>query len=73
MSLDEKQNRQLLAMEWSAEEKLIIATIQQAESVPRPEAIGRKQRRKKLSHLATALTSLKRGTKVATGHLCRNP
>jgi hypothetical protein len=31
---------------WSTEEELTIAAIQQAESVPRPEAIRRMQRRK---------------------------
>ena len=37
---------------WSTEEELIIATIQQTESVPRAEAIRRMQRRKKASNLA---------------------
>jgi len=40
------------AQSWSAEEELIIATIHQAESVPRVEAIRRMQRRRKASFLA---------------------
>src|ERR1019366_3689938 len=67
------QNRRVLTMGWSAEEECVIATIQETELVSRPEAIRRMQRRKKLSPLATALTSMKRGTKVATGRLCQNP
>lgn len=73
MQLNEGQDRRMLPMGWSADEERVIATIQQTELVSRPEAIRRMQRRKKLSPLATALTSLKRGTKVATGRLCRNP
>jgi hypothetical protein len=57
---------------WSEEEESIIATIQQTESVPRPEAIRRMQRRKKLSPSDAALTT-KRPTGLATGRLCRNP
>lgn len=37
---------------WSDEEELVIATIHDAESVPRPEAIRRMQRRRNASRLA---------------------
>ena len=72
MLLAEAQSAQS-APSWSAEEDLIIKTIQQAESVPRAEAIRRMQRLKKMSPLATALTSLKREAVLVTGRLCRNP
>lgn len=71
MQLAEAQSAQT-AQSWSAEEELIIATIRQTESVQRPEAIRRMQRRRKLSSLATALTSLQRGAILANGRLCRN-
>jgi hypothetical protein len=51
MSLVEAKDQQS-AQSWSAEQELIIKTIQQAESVSRAEAIRRMQRRKKASHLA---------------------
>ena len=51
MTLAEAQSRQS-AQSWSAEEKLIITTIQHVESVPRAEALRRIRRRKKASHLA---------------------
>jgi hypothetical protein len=73
MSLNEKQNRRVLPMGWSAEEELIIKTIQQAESVPRAEAIRRMQRRRKTSGASTDRTLLKRTTVFATGRMCRNP
>ena len=53
---------------WSDEEEHTIATIQQAESVSRPEAIRRMQRRKKTSGRA----SLRREPVLAAGRLCRN-
>ena len=56
-------------MGWSPEEELIIATIADAESVPRPEAIRRMQRRKKASRLA----SFWQETVPAAGRVCRNP
>ena len=71
MSLVEAKDQQI-AQSWSAEEELTIATIQQTESVPRPEAIRRMQRRKKMSPLTIALTSLNRGAVLATGRRCRN-
>ncbi len=46
MPLAEAQSAQI-AQTWSAEEELIVATIQRAEFVPRAEAIRRMQRRKK--------------------------
>jgi len=51
MSLVEAKDQQS-AQSWSAEQELIIKTIQQAESASRAEAIRRMQRRKKASHLA---------------------
>jgi hypothetical protein len=67
MRLCEAQSRQS-AEAWSAEEELIIADIQQAESVPRPEAIRRMQRRKK------TLQPVAQRRSVPTGQrLCRNP
>jgi len=53
---------------WSDEEELIIATIQQADSLPRPEAIRRMQRLKKSSRWA----SFRRETVLAGGRVCRN-
>jgi hypothetical protein len=73
MRLAEEQNRKVLPMGWSAEEELVISTIQQRESVPRPEAIRRMQRRKKASRMATLLTSSKRVAAPAAGRMCRNP
>jgi hypothetical protein len=73
MQLNEEQSHKKLPMGWSAEEELVIATIQQTESVRRPEAIRRMQRRKKASRMATAPTSSKRAAVPATGRLCRNP
>jgi hypothetical protein len=52
MQLNEGQNRKVLPVGWSPEEELVIATIQQTESVPRAEAIRRMRRRKKASNLA---------------------
>jgi hypothetical protein len=40
------------AQAWTADEELIITAIQQAESVPRTEAIRRMQRKRKASRLA---------------------
>jgi len=51
MRVSEVQSRQSPDA-WSADEELIIATIQQTESVPRAEAIRRMQRRRKRSFLA---------------------
>ena len=73
MQLDEAQNRKLSPMGWSAEEELVIATIQQNESVPRPEAIRRMQRRKMKSRMATNRTSSMRDAAPAPGRVCRNP
>jgi hypothetical protein len=52
MLLSEEQDRKVLPMGWSAEEELIIKTIQQTELVPRAEALRRMRRRKKASNLA---------------------
>jgi len=60
MQLAEGQSTQT-APSWSADEELMIKTIQQAESVPRAEAIRRMQRRKHASR------------RLATRRLCRNP
>jgi uncharacterized protein DUF6302 len=49
--LSEGQSQQD-AQTWTAEEELIIRTIQQTESVPRAEAIRRMQRRNRASRLA---------------------
>jgi hypothetical protein len=72
MQLAEAQSAQT-AQSWSAEEELIIKTIQHAESVPRAEAIRRMQRRKKTSRIATDRTSSKRVAVPAAGRMCRNP
>jgi hypothetical protein len=72
MDNSDVQSLQALTVGWSTEEELVIAKIQQTESVPRPEAIQRMQRRKKLSPLDAALT-LKRSTRPAPDRLCRNP
>jgi hypothetical protein len=61
MKLTEALNRKVSPMGWSAEEELIIATIQRTEFVPRPEAIRLMQRRKHASRRLTA------------SRLCRNP
>jgi hypothetical protein len=66
MQLTEAQSARA-AESWSAEQELIIATIQQAESVPRAEAIRRMQRRKKASRPV-----LDRPVPT-TQRLCRNP
>jgi len=67
MRLSEAQGRQN-AQAWSADEELIIATIQQGESVPRAEAIRRMQRRKKASSPV-----VDRPAVPTTQRLCRNP
>jgi len=51
MQLGEAQSAQT-AQSWSTEEDLIIRSIQQAESIPRAEAIRRMPRRRKASNLA---------------------
>ena len=56
------------APSWSEEEELTIRTIQQAESVPRIEAIRRMRRRKKA---ASSLPVWLAGP--TTARLCRNP
>jgi hypothetical protein len=53
---------------WTAEEELIIATIQQTESVPRAEAIRCMQRRKKASRPVAESPAV-----PTTQRLCRNP
>jgi hypothetical protein len=53
---------------WSDEEELIISTIQQTDSVSRPEAIRRMQRLKKSSRW----TSFRKETVLAGGRLRRN-
>ena len=68
MPLTERQSAQNVGYSWSAEEELIIATIQEAESVPRAEAIRRLQRRKKASK-----TVADRPAVPTTQRLCRNP
>ena len=67
MLLAEAQSAQS-APSWSAEEDLIIKTIQQAESVPRAEAIRRMQRRKKASSPMVDSPPMQ-----TTQRLCRNP
>ena len=67
MQLAKAQSAQS-AQSWSAEEELIIATIHQAESVPRAEAIRRMQRRKKASRLVAESSAV-----PSTQRLCRNP
>jgi hypothetical protein len=54
---------------WTDEEELVIATIQQADSVPRAEAIRRMQRRKKEADWE----SFRREIVLAGGRVCRNP
>jgi hypothetical protein len=54
---------------WSDEEELIIATIQQRDSVGRPEAIRRMQRRKKSS----GWEAFRQQIVGTTGRVCRNP
>jgi hypothetical protein len=56
------------AQSWSAEEEQIIATIQQAESVPRAEAIRRMQRRKKAPRSLALHPAA-----PTTARACRNP
>jgi len=73
MQLTEAQNRKVSPMGWSAEEELVIATIQQTESVPRPEAIRRMQRRKRMSSVSTDRPLSRHGLTRATGRLCQNP
>jgi hypothetical protein len=69
---------------WSSEEELVIASIQEFESVPRAEAIRRMQRRKKASLLGLGCLCLnpEKGTRLnnhlnaprpSAGRLCRNP
>lgn len=53
MRLSEAQRRKAACTTaWSTEQELIITTLQQAESVPRAEAIRRMQRRRKASLFA---------------------
>jgi hypothetical protein len=52
---------------WTAREEFVIATIQQAESVPLAEAIRRMQRRKKAS-----MPVVGRPAVPTTQRLCRN-
>lgn len=54
---------------WSEAEELIITTIQQAESVPRAEAIRRMHRRKNTLDFARS----NRKVLLAAKRLCRNP
>jgi hypothetical protein len=67
MPLTEAQSTQSV-QSWSAEEELIIATIQQTESVPRAEAIRRMQRRKKASRPVADSPAM-----PTNQRLCRNP
>jgi hypothetical protein len=67
MRLSEAQNRQSPEA-WSADEELIIATIQHAESVPRAEAIRRMQRRRKSSKPMAEIPSA-----PTARRLCRSP
>jgi hypothetical protein len=53
---------------WSTDEERNISSIQQAESVPRAEAIRRMQRRKKSSKPMAEIPSA-----PTTQRLCRNP
>jgi hypothetical protein len=53
---------------WSDEEELIIATIQKTDSVARPEAIRRMQRRKKTS----GWEAFRRQIVGTSGRACRN-
>jgi hypothetical protein len=66
MQLTEGQGTQNIQF-WSAEEELIISTIQEAESVPQAEAIRRMQRRKTASRPRTDMPA------PTTQRLCRNP
>jgi hypothetical protein len=72
MQLTEVQSQQT-TQSWSAEEELLIATIQQSESVTRAEAVRRMQRRKKASRLTTDPTSSEHASVLAAGRMCRNP
>jgi hypothetical protein len=73
MQRNEGQISMVSPIGWSADEELVIATIQQTESVARTEAIRRMQRRKKMSRIATDLTSSKRRAVRAAGRTCQNP
>ena len=70
---EEQSRKPLPAAGWSDEEELVIVTIQQAESVPRAEAIRRMQRRKKASRSAAGSTGFRREGVLGPGRLCRNP
>jgi hypothetical protein len=72
MPLTELEDRQA-AESWSAEEEMVIKTIQQTECVPRPEAIRRMQRRKKVSRWAAGGTSPGCEGILGSGRRCWNP
>jgi hypothetical protein len=72
MPLTELEDRQA-AESWSAEEEMVIKTIQQTECVSRPEAIRRMQRRKKASRWAAGGTSPGREGILGSGRRCWNP
>jgi len=72
MQLTEAQSRQT-TQSWSAEEELVIATIQQTELVSRLEAIRRMQRRKKASSFSVTRPRTEQETRRATLRMCRNP
>jgi hypothetical protein len=63
----------MVITDWSDEEEHVIATIQQVESVPRPEAIRRMQRRKKASSFSVPRPHSDEETRRAALRLCRNP
>jgi hypothetical protein len=66
------QSRQC-AKAWSADEERTIKNIQQTESVPRPEAIRRMQRRKQTSSFSVPRPRSEQESLRAALRLCRNP
>ena len=69
MKLTETHNREVAHLTcWSAEDESNITAIQQAESVPRAEAIRRMQRRKKTSTSVLEWPAVPRSRR-----LCQNP
>jgi hypothetical protein len=72
MKIRHKQSLEIVTG-WSADEELVIATIQETELVSRPEAIRRMQRRKKSPGLAIGTKSLKRPAAYAASRMCWNP
>jgi hypothetical protein len=73
MQINEEQIQNMLTIGWSAEEEFVIATIQQNELVPRPEAIRRMQRRKKALSFSGTRPPSEDETRPAALRLCFNP